>query len=90
MQLFVVKSGLCEFGPLRRLLLFVLLAAGGGTCRADLLFGTTSGAPFTLRDPDENYPNKSGYRVAPEGSPFVNSPFSPLPSAIPLYKEPMP
>ncbi|MFM8724756.1 MAG: hypothetical protein ACKON9_06495, partial [Planctomycetaceae bacterium] len=90
MQLFVVKSGLCEVGPLRRLLLFVLLAAGGGTCRADLLFGVTSGgafAPLTFvkdLDPD---PLEIGYRVDGEAySEFCDAPFAPV-FLDPLYDE---
>ncbi|MFM7921530.1 MAG: hypothetical protein ACKPJJ_15010, partial [Planctomycetaceae bacterium] len=77
MQLFVVKSGLCEFGPLRRLLLFVLLAAGGGTCRADLLFGTTSGAPLTFVKVLES--TVIGYRVNSESNyEFADRPFEPF------------
>jgi len=88
MQLFVVKSGLREVGPLRRLLLFVLLAAGGGTCRADLLFGVTSGgtsAPLTFVK--AVVPPEIGYRVDSEAySEFCDAPFAPV-FLDPLYNE---
>ncbi|MFM7834424.1 MAG: hypothetical protein ACKPJD_21705, partial [Planctomycetaceae bacterium] len=70
--------------------MFVLLAAGGGTCRADLLFGVTSGgafAPLTFvkdLDPD---PLEIGYRVDGEAySEFCDAPFAPV-FLDPLYDE---
>ena len=86
MQLFVVESSLSRAGHLIRLLLPVLFVLAGGNCRADLLFGATSGGtsvPLTFTSGQQ----ESGYRVSPEIYPeFCEYPFAPL-VLDPLYLE---
>jgi len=90
MQLFVVESSFSRAGYLIRFLLPVLFVLAGGKCRADLLFGATSGsttAPLTFVKNVAPDPQETGYRLDTEVyKEFCDYPFAPV-FLDPLYLE---